>query len=220
MILTTADTVAKVSDENQDESRFLILEIRRTEYDRHKIRVAMQGTPPDIAEDLKVIESVWTVMPKCVINATNNAVTGNTVAFHRLFDAEIPLRDFQRYLAMIRASALLHGRTTTTDDDVVFVANVLSYARHSINSTTAGLTPIERAVQQTLQKEAHVYPVSISQIQGFTNLPVYTVYRALRGKDGSFEHPVGGLLTKDPNVQIGRDLQTHERLIMYGRDGD
>ncbi|MFA5268796.1 MAG: hypothetical protein WC379_12570 [Methanoregula sp.] len=186
MILTAVESVARESDDGQDESRFMTLEISRDPETERMIRKFMQEKKPDVSSDLAIIRTVWSLLPHTDITT------------HKVIDKDLPFREFARYLTMVKASALLHNRTTTTDADIRFVDDLLIRARPMISSDIAGFTKNERAVSDFLKTDKKVH--TVKEIQAGTNTTANSVYRALRGIKGTFQNPTGGLLMKDKHI--------------------
>lgn len=205
LVLTSVDSVSLVADDGQDESRFITVEIRRDTENLRTIQMMMQHKPPDISSDLQIVHAVW------------DCIQTSEVAFHRDIPPEptIPLREWARYLDLIRAHALLSGRTTTNDEDIATVSYLVALSRRMISAEIAGLTPTERAVQHVLyeRRDRGQSPMTVGEIQTAIAKPGETVCRALRGRDGSFDRPTGGLLVKDRCVQTRFDRDSRERLI-------
>jgi hypothetical protein len=207
LVLTSVDSVTTVTRDGQDESRFLTVETRRDPEALATIQRAMQHEPPDVTRDLQVVHAVWEL------------IVDTRVAFHRELppDTTVPLREWARYLDLIRARALLFGRTTTTDEDVTNTDYLVELSRRMVAADIAGLTQSERVVQRVLRDRAakNLSPMSVGEIQLEIQRPLSSVYRALRGIEGTFDRPLGGLLVKDRYVQMLQDRDTHDRLFCY-----
>jgi hypothetical protein len=146
----------------------------------------MQCDHPDISATLQIVHAVWDCIPETV------------VAFHREIEPEpsVPLREWARYLDLIRAHAVLSGRSTTNDEDITAVNYLVNLSRRMISAEIAGLTHTERVVQQVIyeRRDRGLAPMTVGEIQNEIGKPVETVCRALRGRAGSFDRPTGGLL--------------------------
>ena len=129
------------TDDGQDESRFLTLEVRRTPEQMKAIRTFIQEDHPDIKPALDVVYAVWT------------AITPRNVKIHKTVDKDIPIREFKRYLTLVQAHALLCNRTTTADADFVAIDQFLTYSKPMLNSTTPAFTRKEAAVLGCLTGE-------------------------------------------------------------------
>lgn len=188
MILTSVESVSRETDDGQDESRFLTLDILRdTESDR-AIRRFMQQPKSDISGNIAIIQTTWEIIPE------------TEVSLHRVIERELPFREFARYLSLVKACALLHNRTTTTEDDLRFVDMLLQRSRPMIAGDIAGLTKNEKAVMDFLKTRPEVR--SMKEIQQGLGIPLNAVYRALRGRVGTFQSPTGGLLMKERHVTL------------------
>jgi hypothetical protein len=185
LILTSVESVVLETDDAQDESRFLTLEVRRTPDQMKAIRTFIQEDPPNIQPFLAVIHAVW------------DLITPRDVKIHKKVDKEIPIREFKRYLTLVQAHALLSNRTETTDDDFDAIDRFLTYSKPMINASTPAFTRKEAAVMGVLTDKLK----TISEIVSETRMSIFDVYRALRGRDGNFTHPTGGLMAKEPRLQ-------------------
>lgn len=185
LILTSVESVVLETDDGQDESRFLTLEVRRTNDQMKQIRSFIQEDHPDIKPALDVVFAVWT------------AITPRNVNIHKRVDKDIPIREFKRYLTLVQAHSLLCNRTTTTDADFIAIDQFLTYSKPMINSTTPAFTRKEAAVLGCLSTERRKM---ISEIVSETGMSILDTYRALRGREGTFQHPSGGLMAKEPRL--------------------
>lgn len=188
MILTSVESVSQETDDGQDESRFLTLEILRDQETERVIRQFMQEPKPDISGNLEIIHAVWNIIPE------------TDVTLQKTIERNLPFREFARYLSLVKACALLHNRTTTTEDDLRFVDLLLQRSRPMIASDIAGLTKNEKAVMEFLKSRPEVR--SMKEIQQGLGIPLNGVYRALRGRTGTVQNPTGGLLMKERHVTI------------------
>jgi hypothetical protein len=184
LILTSIDSVVAQSEEGQDESRYLTLEVRRTPDQMMGIRKFIQEGKKDISKEIEVVRALW------------DLITPQEITRHKIVERDLPVREFRRFLTLIQARALLHGRTTTTDEDYDAIEKFLTYSKPMINSTTAAFTRSEAAVRSILTKD----PKTIPDIVEETGLSIYRVYRAIRGAKGNFTTPGGGLMEKEPNL--------------------
>ena len=185
LILTSVENVVLETDDGQDESRFLTLEVRRTTDQMKAIRSFIQEDHPDIKPFLEVVHAVWT------------AITPRDVKLHKTVDKDIPIREFKRYLTLVQAHALLCNRTTTTDEDFDDIDRFLTYSKPMIDSSTPAFTRKEAAVLGCLTDKQ----MTISEIVSGTGMTIYEVYRALHGIRGSFQNPTGGLMAKEPRLE-------------------
>jgi len=194
MILTSVESVVLDTDEGQDESRFLTIEIRRDKETMLKIRKFIQEAPLDISNELSVIYSVW------------GSLTPSNVTIHEKYENDIPLRDFKRYLTLVQAHALLCNRTRTTKEDFIAIDKFLSYSKPMLDSVTPAHRRDEKIVLDTL---THAWQ-NTDEIQTNTKLSLQRVYRALRGWNGSFERPAGGLMGSVRNLKIEYSTTTRK----------
>jgi hypothetical protein len=190
LILTSVESVVSESDDGQDESRFLTLEVRRDSERMRQIREFIQEDHPDIDHELAVVFAVW------------DTITPRAVKLHKKVDQDVPIREFKRYLTLVQSHALLCNRTTTTDTDFVAIDQFLTYSKPMIDSETPALTRKEAAVLQCLSEK----PKIVSDIVDETGMTIGEVYRALRGIKGTFLNPTGGLMLKEPRL-----IHTEER---------
>jgi len=185
LILTSIDSVVSVSDEGQDESRFLTLEVRRTKEQMASIRQFIQRSKPDIKKERLLCCAVW------------DMITPREITLHKTIEKDLPIREFKRFLTLCQARAVLCNRSTTNDEDFDAIEKFLSYSRPMLNSTTAAFTRKESAVLGCLSVDKWL---GISDITEKCGLDIYTVYRALRGTRGSFHAPTGGLMQKETRL--------------------
>lgn len=196
LVLTSIESVCKTTADAQDESRFLTLEIHRSADQEREIREFIQQKKEDVSHHIRVIHEVWNIIPK------------KPVILHKSFDNEFPVREFKRYLTLLKCNALLYNRDVTTEQDVEDVKAFLSYSKPLIDSKTAAYTRNERAVIDALNG---VWQTPNDLKKG-TGMPQASIFRALRGKAGTFERPEGGLLVKDKalEMQYNADRRSHE----------
>lgn len=200
LLLTSIDEVVEESEDGQDESRFLSLEVRRSTEDEKAIRKFVQEPKVDISIHLRTIHKVWEIMP----------VTD--VKLHPVMDKEVPIRDFKRYLALIKCNAILHNRTETTDKDCKDIDKFLTYSRPMVDATTSAYTRKERAILGILKDKKWV---TVETIQSETRLSLLNIYRALRGRKGTFEKPDGGLMAKEKRLQIQQKYDEVQKVRIY-----
>ena len=156
LILTAVESMVRETDEGQDESRFLTLEVRRTTEQMKKIRDFVQEPHPDVGPDLDIIYAVWSL------------ITPGVVALHKKIETEIPIREFKRYLTLAQSHALLCNRTTTTDADFLAIDQFLTYSKPMINSTTPGFLRNEMVIMQCLVDGKHKTAQEIQDSTGLT----------------------------------------------------
>ena len=190
LILTSLESVVLETDDGQDESRFLTLEVRRTPEQMKEIRTFIQEDHPDIKPALNVVNAVWA------------SITPRNVKLHKKVDKDIPIREFKRYLTLIQAHALLCNRTVTTVEDFDAIDKLLTHSKPMINGSTPAFTRKEAAVLGCL------FPgkkKTVSEIVSETGMSIQDVYRAVRGRDGTFQNPRGGLMKKEPKLEYVRE---------------
>jgi hypothetical protein len=179
------ESVVLDSDDGQDESRFLTLEVKRTPEQMAAVRQFIQEDHPDIKPSLDLVYAVWA------------SITPRNVKIHKIVEKDIPIREFKRYLTLVQAHALLCNRTTTTDDDFLAIDHFLTYSKPMINSTTPAFTRKEAAVWGCLSTTSK----TVSDLVTEAKMSIQDVYRALRGRDGTFQNPKGGLMLKERRLQ-------------------
>jgi hypothetical protein len=198
LVLTSIDSVVQESDDGQDESRFLTLEVRRSPEQMAAIRAFIQESLPDIRPDLEVVYVVWA------------SISPRVVTIHKKIDQDIPIREFKRYLTLVQAHALLCNRTTTSEADFLAIDNFLSYSKPMINSSTPALTRKEAAVLRCLSVGKKK---TVAEIVSDTKMTIQDVYRALHGRHGTFQNPKGGLMGKEPRLVYTRESNPGENDI-------
>lgn len=201
LILTCQDGIYDESPEAQDESRLLNIEIRRSQEDELKIIEFIQELekhPVDISHELAVSHAVWMQMPHA------------KVTLHKTFDfivgTQPTTREFKRYLTLLKANALLHNRTMTTEEDVKDVDTFLSYSKPMISATQAARPRDQTVILQNLNTGEWK---TAERIQRETGLSYLQTVRGLRGSKGTFRSPSGGLLgDKQVLMLYDPDIQT------------
>lgn len=189
VILTSIDDVCQETDDAQDESRFMTLEIKRSAQDITAIKKFVQESHPDISHELAVIHAVWEMIPETIVTR-----------HEPISDDTLTMREFYRYLEIIMAHALLCNRTTTTTADYDAVQKFLANSKAMVNSTTAALTRKEAAVRCILTEDKQ----TVADISKKTGMSIQNVYLAVRGRDGTFQNPRGGLMKKEPKLVYTR----------------
>ena len=185
LILTSVESVVLETDDGQDESRFLTLEVRRTKEQMAEIRTFIQEEHPDITAALEIVYAVW------------ESMSARNVALHKTIEKDIPIREFKRYLTLVQAHALLCNRATTIDADFLAIDHFLTYSKAMIDSSTPAFTRKEAAVRDCLTDKWKTIPELVTE----TGLSIDTVYRAIRGRKGTFAQPGGGLMAKEPRLE-------------------
>ena len=194
-ILTNADGLAEVNSDGQNESRFLTIEIRRSKEQMKEINNFILGKPLTRSkEDLDLILSGW----KFIINNPKNIEIPFSGDIAIDDSALYKARELKKFLCLIKASALLHGRTTAIQDDFSKATKMWTYLLLMLDNETAGLSNNEKVVyEKIIELSNGGKRVYLSNLK--TALPSMretNIYRALRGKNGSFSSVTGGLLSK------------------------
>ena len=190
LIMTNVNGMVAETDDGQDESRFLVLEVTRTSEQNAAIRHFVQHKQVLPQHEMDVIHAVWTQIAR----------EGNYVELHRDFTDDMPQRDFERFLSLIQSRALLNGRDKTTEEDYTKTLEFLTYTKPMIDSTTPAYTRNEKAVRAFLQSQE--FPATANEISKGCKMPIASVYMALRGRDGNWETPKGGLMRTDPKLEV------------------
>jgi hypothetical protein len=218
-IVTSADGLAKVSSDGQNESRFSTIEIRRSDEQMKEIIKFIRSEQKTISkEDKDLIWSAW----KFIIN--------NPWKIHipfsdsiRIDDSAIyRIREFKKFLCVIRASALLHGREYATQDDFNKASKLWTYLLLMLDNETAGLSKNEIAVfEKITELSKGGKRVYLSKLKAaLPNMREPNIYRSIRGKDGSFTNVTGGLLSKIRGMSIekiyDKENGEHDQIITVG----
>ncbi len=198
LILTSIENVVEESAEGQDESRYLTMEIRRSNDDERRIREFIQQDKEDITTALEIIRGIWEIIPT------------RKITLHKKFEMEIPNRDFKRFLTLVKCHAILCGRDKTSDEDVYAIEQFLTYSKPMVDSQTAAYTREEKSIITLLNdgKER-----TVNKIADETKLPYQKVVRSLHGISGTFQKPAGGLLEKLKTARVRYDVDAHEHLV-------
>lgn len=189
LILTCIESVCEESADGQDESRFLTMEIRRSPEDDRQIRAFIQEKKPDIIQELEIIRGIWGIIPV------------REIKLHKRLDVDIPVRDFKRFMTLVKCHALLCNRDQTTDEDIDAIEKFLNYSKPMLDSTTAAYTRPEKVVFSVLTNKKQ----TMNEISSLTNLAFLQVVRAIRGGRGSFADPRGGLLAKVKTLRLAKN---------------
>jgi hypothetical protein len=198
LILTSIDSVCEIGKEGQDESRFVTVEVRRTAELDKEIREFIQKQRVDISKQLSLIHTVWNLIPE------------QEVTIHKLIDRNCTIREFKRFMTFVKCNALLHNRTTTTDDDFNEVESFLAYSKPMIDAQTPAHQRDEEAILSILTSQWK----TIKEIRHDTGMSYLRTIRAIRGNTGTMENPSGGLLN-DKLVNI--DYNTDTRQYSFSR---
>jgi hypothetical protein len=194
LVLTSVDNVVEESEDGQDESRFLTIEVRRTKDREKEIRGFVQEEKENYIDMIRIAQLTWDCIPTSLVK------------IHRKVEKDIPIREFKRYLTLIKCHALLCNRQVTTEDDVASIDKFLSYSKPMIDSTTPAYTRKEAVVVGILTKEW----TTVAEIKERTGLSIQNVYRAIRGVEGTFFKPHGGLMLKEKRLDMMQNPDTKE----------
>ena len=209
LILTSVDGITKESHEGQDESRYTTMEIKRNKDDITNIKMFMQTPKPDIKHEKEIIQGIWSLITdvevecpykfdKIDVYKHSHGKIEESIAKHNL-----GFRELKKYRTMVMANALLHNRTVVNEDDIRDIGKILTYCNFMIKNDTPGFTQNEMIIKEVL--EQHPTPLTIAEITMYSKLTQPMVYTALRGKNGNFDNPKGGLLSKGVNLDIFKD---------------
>jgi hypothetical protein len=206
LIMTNVDSVARETDDGQDESRYLTIEVRRTMEELEQIFKFVQMDMKNFDKSqMDMLRMVWDIMPMDI-----------EIKLHRKFPFQGTMRESKRYLTMIQSHALLCGRDTTQESDVDEVDKLLTYSKKMVNSNTAPLTRKEQALLATLTQEWE----PVNDVAARLKVTRENLYRAIRGRDGSFDNPTGGLIMKEPRFEFktqSSDDEVLQRMVRLRR---
>ena len=196
LILTSIETVSKLDIEGQDASRFLTMDIRRTQQQQDAIWDFIQSEKENITSELYVLHRIWDAIPE------------RKVSIPMKIAPRVTIRESKRFLTLAKCHALLCNRDTVTDEDISEVEKFLTYSKPMLDATTPALTRSEQAVYDALVKLGRA---TIEQLQIGAKVSDPTVRRALHGRDGTIDKPKGGLLTAMKNIVVDydRDYRTY-----------
>lgn len=206
-IQTSADGLAEISSDGQDESRYVILEILRTEYDMQQIFTFMQKPKqPVTTREKTIIENIWNF----IISTKTEVQIPYIQQIKANGGAIWKLREYKRFLTLIRSIALLRGRTVATVADFSEALQMWTYTLVMISNDTAGLTGTERvvyeAIKENTEKGKRVLLSNLCDTPVILKINQPNIHRALRGRGGTFDAPTGGLLTKIAGLRV---IQTY-----------
>jgi hypothetical protein len=186
LILTCIENVVEESADGQDESRFLTMEIRRSHEDDRLIREFIQQEKPDITPALEIIHGIWKIIPV------------REIKLHKELEQDIPIRDFKRFMTLVKCHAQLCNRNQTTDEDIDAIEKFLNYSKPMLDSTTAAYTRPELVLIGALSQDRK-NPNELSIISGLNH---QQVIRAVHGAEGTFTKPRGGLMAKLKTLRL------------------
>jgi len=200
-VITSADGLAEVSSDGQNESRFSTIEIRRSEDQMIEIMsFIITDHAPVTPEEAALRSAAWryiTDNPHSIeIPFAGDIVIDKSAIFK--------IREFKKFLCLIRASALLHGRTMATQEDFHKSQKLWTYLLLMMDNETSGLSKNESAVfEKIMELSKGGKRVYLSGLK--TALPAMrepNIYRAIRGRTGTFSDATGGLLSKIRGMSI------------------
>lgn len=193
-VITNADGLSEEGSDGQNESRFVTIEVQRDAATLTKIlSFIKEEKASQTTIDMDTIISVWGLIVKErrrveIPFIKNIQVSDNSIT---------KIREFKKFLSLIRAITLLRGRTIATMDDFKEAQEMWSYLLLMIDNEVPGLHKNEAVVFRKLQElSSGGKRVMLSTLKESLNLPQDKVYKALRGKTGNLQNPSGGLLTK------------------------
>jgi hypothetical protein len=203
LIMTNVDSVARETDDGQDESRYLTIEVKHSKDEMERIFQFVQGEAEAFNSDrLITLQCVWDAMPSMTV-----------INLHRKFGFQGTMRESKRYLTMIQAHALLCGRDTTTEEDVSCVERLLTYSKKMVSSNIAPLTRNEEAFRAALTMEWE----RATDIGTRLKMTRDKVARAIRGQRGTLDSPTGGLLVKEARFELRRVKNVDENDVLEVR---
>lgn len=213
-IITNAESLSDNDSDGQDESRFITIEISRSKYDMRKI-IEFINTPdkPDISHECVIARRIWSH-----IIGKNATVTIPYQKDIYVDDSAITkIREFKKFISAIRSIALLNGRTEATTGDFYDACSMWGYVTVMQDNEGAGLTRIERIVFDTIAASQNKTILLSELCNKLSTIKQPNIYRALRGRDGSFENVKGGLLSKIRGLRCesyyDRDTKQVDKLI-------
>jgi hypothetical protein len=202
LILTSIDTVSQVDDEGQDASRFLTMEVRRTSEQEDAIWEFVKSEKVNASNEIFLLHCIWDAIPELKV----------TIPKELNIPRRVTIRESKRFLTLVKCHALLCNREVVTDEDVREVERFLTYSKPMIDATTPARTRKEQAILDVLTHQWQ----DTDQIQALTKMTGLQVYRALRGRTGTFDNPSGGLMGSVPNLMSMRDKESTKWLFRLG----
>jgi hypothetical protein len=200
-IVTSADGLAELSSDGQNESRFCTIEIRRSGDQMKEIMDFIRAEQKIVSkEDKDLIVSSW----KFIINNPRRIEIPFSGDITIDDSAVFKIREFKKFLCLIRASAILHGRTIATQDDYSKATKMWTYLLLMLDNETAGLAKNERIVfEKIIELSKGGKRVHLSDLKdALPTMKEPNIYSALRGRTGSFSNMTGGLLSKVRGMSI------------------
>lgn len=198
-IITNAEAISKVNTNGQDESRYVHLEQTRTKEDMADIMEFSDKDIPGIPEEAAIIKEIWRI-----IASEKKTITipyGIGVNERGIWN----VREFKRFKTLIKALVLLDGRTTATPDDFSNAEKLWSYIIVAVDNETGGVIRKEQEVINKIKELSGNGKNGVEMSRLSEHLPSFkgaALYRAIRGRDGSFDNPTGGILTLVPGMRV------------------
>jgi len=218
LILTSVDGIVKSSNKGQDESRYTTMRIERTTQEMKEIKIFMQSKKPNVSYEKQIINAVFDNMEETEIEI-NQKFDTISVYKHKfgkltesMVDHDLSFRELKKYRTMLMANALLHNRTKVNNDDIKEINEMLTYCTFMIKSDTPGFNENQMIVKEFLEQNSNDY-LSIVDIAKGCKLDQDSVYVAMRGKYGSFEHPTGGLITQGIKIDDSFDKKHMFKIV-------
>ena len=218
-ISTSVDGLSTEDSSGQNESRYCTIEISRNAETLDKIFDFIKNPVlEDTQHEREVIMAIWSI-----ITTEKKAIEIPFIEDIIIDDsAKTKIREFKKFLCLIRALALLHGRTTTTIEDFAEAQKMWTYLLVMIDNEVAGLTKTERVVfEKIIELSKGGNRVELSRLKNSLSTSETMVYRSLYGRNGSFHHITGGLLTKVRGLTIeqkyDKDSGESDRIITFNK---
>jgi hypothetical protein len=199
-IVTNISAISEEASEGQDSSRFITIEINRSQDQLREIyNFLMVDEQKDITEDLPLIMEVW-----------NDIKKGGEIKVPYKVDIQCKdeglskLREVKKFLTTIKSIATLRGHCNATLADFYEAAEMFNYL--TLMQTNVYDTPskceleVLQAIKDLTLKTHFCTVAEICNQFPKKNQP--SIYAALRGgHGGTFQEPTGGLLTKIPELR-------------------
>jgi len=199
-IITSVDGLSTDDSEGQNESRFITIEISRSDETMQDIiKFIKCQTRPDIQNNLDIITCIWQKITDCWQTIEIPYIDEILVERNALYK----IREFKKFLCLIRSIALLRGRTSANYNDFKEAQELWAYILVMIDNEIPGLTKNESIVLNKIRELSDGGKrVELSNLKQSLNMTQTSVYRALRGRSGTFQQPHGGLCAKIRGLQI------------------
>jgi hypothetical protein len=217
-ILTSADGLAALNSDGQNESRFITLEIHRTRSDMLKILGFIKEYRD--CRDSRRIEIINAVWQKIIEG--NRPVEIPFIDRILIDDAAVyRLREFKKLLSLLKVIAVLRDHEAATEDDFKEACQMWTYVLTMTDNEIPGLARNERILLDKIKElSAGGKRVYLSHLKReLSNMAESVIYRAFYGKGGNFNNTTGGLLTKVRGLSIERyynkDAGENDRIIDF-----